>query len=62
MPAINLARLKIQAARLAEKFSEPEAFLQALNELLGYYTNRTIRAAQVAQRLSVPNAVCRAWR
>ena len=54
MPAINLARLKIQAARLAEKFGEPEAFLQALNELLGYYTNRTIRAAQVAQRLSVP--------
>ena len=54
MPAIDLARLKIQAARLAEKFGEPEAFLLALNELLGYYTNRTIRAAQVAQRLSVP--------
>ena len=54
MPAINLARLKIQAARLAEKFGEPQAFLLALNELLGYYTNRTIRAAQVAQRLSVP--------
>jgi len=54
VPAIHLARLKIQAARLAEKFGEPEAFLLALNELLDYYTNRTIRAAQIAQRLSVP--------
>ncbi len=54
MPAIDLARLKIQAARLAEKFGEPEAFVLALNELLDTYTNRTIRAAQVAQRLSLP--------
>jgi hypothetical protein len=54
MPAIELARLKIQAARLAEKFGEPEAFLRDLNELLGFYTNRTMRAAQIAQRLSVP--------
>ena len=54
MPAIDLARLKIQAARLAEKFDEPQAFLLSLNELLGFYTNRTIRAAQIAQRLSVP--------
>jgi hypothetical protein len=54
MPAIDLARLKIQAARLAEKFGEPEAFLRALNELLDFYTNRTIRATQIAQRLSVP--------
>jgi hypothetical protein len=54
MPAINLARLKIQAARLAEKFGEPQAFLLSLNELLGFYTNRTIRASQIAQRLSVP--------
>ena len=54
MPSINLARLKIQAARLAEKFGEPEAFLLALNEVLGYYTNHTIRAAQIAQRVSLP--------
>lgn len=54
MPAIDLARLKIQAARLAEKFGQPPAFLLALNELLGYYNNRTIRAAQIAQRLSLP--------
>ncbi len=54
MPAIELARLKIQAARLAEKFGEPGAFLRDLDEMLGFYTNRTMRAAQIAQRLSVP--------
>lgn len=54
MPAIDLARLKTQAARLADKFAEPEAFLRALNELLDFYTNRTIRTTQVVQRLSVP--------
>jgi len=36
MPAINLARLKTQAARLSEKFSEPEAFIRELNELLDF--------------------------
>jgi hypothetical protein len=54
MPAIDLARLKTQAARLTEKFGEPEAFLRDLNELLDFYTNRTIRTTQVVQRLSAP--------
>jgi hypothetical protein len=54
MPAIDLARLKIQTARLTEKFAEPETFLHDLNGILGFYTNRTIRAAQVVQRLSAP--------
>ena len=54
MPAINLARLKIQAVHLSEKFSQPEAFVHALDELLDFYTNRTIRATQIAQRLSLP--------
>jgi hypothetical protein len=54
MPAINLSQLKTQAARLSEKFSEPDAFIRDLNELLDYYTNRTIRARQVAQRLALP--------
>ena len=54
MPAINLARLKTQATRLSEKFGQPEAFIHDLNELLDFYTNRTIRAAQIAQRLSLP--------
>jgi hypothetical protein len=54
MPAINLAHLKTQAAQLADQFGEPETFLRALNELLEYYTNRTMRASQVARRLSLP--------
>jgi len=54
MPAINLARLKTQAARLSEKFIEPEAFLRDLDEILDLYTNRTIRATQIARRLALP--------
>ena len=54
MPAINLARLKTQAARLSDKFGEPEAFLHDLNEVLDYYTNRTIRSTQTAKRLALP--------
>ncbi len=54
MPAINLARLKIQAAHLSEKFSNPEAFVCALDELLDSYTNRTMRATQTAQHFSLP--------
>jgi hypothetical protein len=55
MPAIDLARLKIQAARLAENFSEAEIFLHDLNEMLDFYTNRTLRTAQVVRRLSAPS-------
>lgn len=54
MPAIDLARLKLQAARLAENFGDPPAFLRALEEMLDFYTNRTLRAAQAVQRLSLP--------
>jgi hypothetical protein len=54
MPAINLARLKTQAVRLSEKFSEPDAFVHDLNELLDFYTNRTIRATKITRRLSLP--------
>jgi hypothetical protein len=54
MPAIDLARLKTQAARLVEKYRQPDLFVRELNELLDYYTNRTIRATQIVQRLSLP--------
>jgi len=54
MPAIDLSRLKTQAARLSEYFGQPEAFLRGLHELLDYYTNRTMRTAQIAQRLALP--------
>ena len=54
MPAIELARLKTQAARLAEKSGDPQAFVHDLDELLDAYTNRTIRARQVVRRLAAP--------
>ncbi len=54
MPAIDLARLKTQAARLADKFAQPEAFISSLNEMLDYYTNRTYRITQTVQRYAVP--------
>jgi hypothetical protein len=54
MPAIDLARLKTQAALLAEQYSYPRGFVRALNELLDFYTNHTMRGSLVARRLSVP--------
>ncbi len=54
MPAIDSARLKTQAARLAEKFGQPEAFIVDLKSMLDTYTNRTLRATQVVQRFSIP--------
>ncbi len=53
MPAIDLTRLKTQAARLTEKFGQPEAFILDLNQMLDYYTNRTARVTQLVQRYSV---------
>jgi hypothetical protein len=54
MPAINLARLKTQAIRLSEKFNEPEVFMHDLNDMLDFYTNRTVRSTQTARRFSLP--------
>jgi hypothetical protein len=46
MPAINLPRLKLQAAELAELFDQPEAFLHSLNDLLDLYADRVHRYGQ----------------
>jgi hypothetical protein len=54
MPAIDLSRLKTQAARLSERFADPDAFVQELQALLDFYTNLTIRTAQTTRRLSLP--------
>jgi hypothetical protein len=54
MPAIDLARLKTQAALLADQFGYPRGFVHALNELLDFYTNHSMRASLVARRLNVP--------
>ena len=46
MPAIQLARLKIQAAQLAEHFTDPPAFGRALDNLLDDYADHVRRAGQ----------------
>jgi hypothetical protein len=43
MPAIDLARLKKQAAQLADLFNRPEEFVRALHGMLDYYVNRSLR-------------------
>ncbi len=46
MPAIQLARLKIQAARLSDSYSQPDAFVSGLHNLLDFYADRTHRPGQ----------------
>src|SRR5436190_14194375 len=65
MPAIDIARLKIQAAVLVEKFDQPAVFLKGLHEILDLYADRTLRVGVVATPLSTlpayraPQAVLR---
>jgi hypothetical protein len=46
MPAIDLARLRKQANRLADFFFLPDDFLKLLREMLEFYVNRTLRRSQ----------------
>ena len=43
MPAIDLARLKKQAAQLADLFGRPDEFVRAVHDMLDFYVNRTMR-------------------
>jgi len=43
MPAIDLARLRKQAARLTDFFFLPDEFLKHLHEMLEFYVNRSLR-------------------
>src|ERR1044071_5095743 len=54
MPAIDLARLKKQTARLAYIFDQPSAFLRELREVLEFYVNRTLRSQSVAPSSVLP--------
>jgi hypothetical protein len=46
MPAIQLGRLKIQAASLALHITQPAAFISNLEGVLDYYADRTHRPGQ----------------
>lgn len=65
MPAIDIARLKIQSAVLVEKFDQPEFFISGLHQILDTYADRSIRQGVVASPVSVlpayhaPQAVLR---
>ena len=54
MPAIDLARLKKQTARLADIFDQPSPFLRELREVLEFYVNRTLRSQSVAPSSVLP--------
>jgi hypothetical protein len=46
MPAIQLSRLRIQAAQLADLISTPEIFVRSLKTILEFYSDRTHRPGQ----------------
>src|SRR5512138_334248 len=54
MPAIDLARLKKQTARLADVFTQPAEFLLEHREILDHYVNRTLRTQMVAPSSVLP--------
>ncbi len=54
MPAIDLARLKKQTARLADLFDQPAEFLREHREILDHYVNRTLRSQGVAPSSVLP--------
>ena len=65
MPAIDIHRLKTQAAVLVEKFDQPAVFIQELHQILDMYAGRTMREGLIASPVSVlpayraPQAVLR---
>jgi hypothetical protein len=47
MPAIDLARLRKQANRLADFFFIPDEFIKHLREILEFYVNYTLRSKEI---------------
>jgi DNA alkylation repair enzyme len=58
MPAIDLARLRKQAARLADFFFVPDEFIKHLHEMLDFYVNHSVRK----QRAIGPGADLQTYR
>jgi hypothetical protein len=65
MPAIQLARLKIQVTELLTNFTQPVDFLRELHAMLDFYADRTRRSGQsgkpkpLIQAYNVPRQVMR---
>ncbi len=58
MPAIDLSRMRKQAARLADFFFLPSEFIRHLREMLEFYVNYTVRKPPA----SAPGANLRSYR
>jgi hypothetical protein len=54
MPAIDLARLKKQAAQLVDLFDQPSVFLREHREILDFYVNHSLRSQGVAPSSVLP--------
>jgi uncharacterized protein (DUF1919 family) len=52
MPAIDLARLRKQANRLADFFFLPDEFMKHLREMLDFYVNYTLRTVSECRGVS----------
>jgi hypothetical protein len=46
MPAIQLARLKLQTGKLRDYYQQPQLFIRELRQLLEFYTERSHRSGQ----------------
>ncbi len=57
MPAIQLARLKIQSAELVSRFNNPIGFIRNLHELMDFYADRTRKPGQSR----VPTALIKSY-
>lgn len=53
MPAINLPRLRIQTAKLMDRWDDLEEFLSELHNLFDLYADRTLRKGAVLSPISV---------
>lgn len=53
MPAVDMARLRIQSARVTDHFGDPPALLRELHDMFELYADRTRRPGQLASPVTV---------
>jgi hypothetical protein len=53
MPAIHLARLKLQISHLVEKYDSPPEFVITLKDLFDFYADRTLKPGRGGSQMSL---------
>ena len=53
MPAVDIARLRIQSAAVTDHFDNPEQLLRALHDMLDLYADRTRRPGRLTSPVTV---------